>query len=472
LQEHAHRYLAIEPKEYLKRPLARLQPILAKKGKPNIDLEALSKAIQGCGVLNDVIPIESPEQWEKVIKNLGPEIDAVLAVSIPAYPTEVWNSHPQPLIDRGLPLLFWPLMEYDEPDFWRWSARDFLHSLGVEARILANGQEGLSYLRALGMKRLLNNSSLVVFGEQNFPWNASAASYLVTENLGTRIIVRPIAEIRSRYPEVSEAAIDELWKSRKGRYINSTVRSDELRQALRSTIAIQSILEEEKALGFGVNCYGDLIINGGRDVPCLAQVLLREEGYIASCDGDYCAMMSMAFVSYFLDLPCMMSNMYPISYIGALTDHFGDPISPDPAIYPDKCWNNLARIGHCAFVGVVSPEMTPSGKSLLKDFGGTYEIKRDGRGCGLDGDLIGSRRMTVVELKFDGRTLLVTGGKILETTRHKNMPHCESTALLEFDDLESFVENISREHTVIVYGDYQQELRVLAEVLDLTCILV
>jgi L-fucose isomerase-like protein len=469
LGNRSQRFLAVEPAEFLSRPLARIQPILATRGRPTIDTKVLAGRIAGYGVLNEVIPVESPEHWGRVVRGIAPEVDAILPLSIPAYPTEVWNSHPQPLVDRKLPLIFWPLIEYDEPDFWRWSARDLLRALGVQARIVRNEKEGIALLAALAMKRMLASSRIVVFGEQNFPWNANAAGHLMTESLGTRILVRPLSDIRERAAAVSEPDIDELWESRKGRYVVKSVRDGELRQALRTTIAIRAILREERALGFGVNCFGDLVIGGGRDVPCLAQALLREEGYVASCDGDFCAMLSMALVSFFLDAPCMMSNMYPVSYVGALTDHFGAPLSPDPKTHPKGKWKRLARIAHCGFIGVVSPEMTPTGKTVLKDWGGTYEIKRDGRGCGLDGDLRAGQRMTVVELRFDGKTLLLAGGKVLETTRHRGMPHCESSALLEFDDLEGFVDNISREHTVILYGDRRDELRVLGDVLGLTC---
>ena len=173
--------------------------------------------------------------------------------------------------------------------------------------------------------------------------------------------------------------------------------------------------------------------------------------------------------SVFLDVPCMMSNMYPVSYEGALRDHFGDPLAPDEKLYPRSRWGNLARLGHCAFVGVVSPEMTPNGHSALRDFGGTWEIKRDGRGCGLDGDLRGDTRATAIELKFDGRTLVLARLTVLETTHH-GLPHCESTALLEFDDLPGFVRNISREHTVVLYGDRVPELEILADCLGLQCV--
>ena len=244
-----------------------------------------------------------------MISSLGPEVDALLPVSIAAYPTEIWNSHPQPLIERGLPLVFWSILQYDEPDFWRWSARDFLTALGVAVYLVRNNAHGLDLLRALAMKRFLADSRLVVFGQQNFPWNAHAAGHLVTQSLGTQIVVRPLQDIRTRYAAYSDADVDALWAERRGRYVEKSVRPDELRQALRTYLAIAEILKQERALGFGVNCFGDLITSGGRDVPCLAQSLLREDGYIASCDGDYLAMMSMVLTSFFLepsrpDAPC------------------------------------------------------------------------------------------------------------------------------------------------------------------------
>lgn len=466
----ATRYLACEPPAWLTRPEVRLQPVLAKQGEPNIDLSALAEVIGPVARLEETIAIDSPEHWSEVICGLGEEIDAILPVSIPAYPTEVWNSHPQPLVERGLPFVFWSLLAYDEPDFWRWSARDFLRALGVEVHLVRDNRHGLALLRALGMRRMLPGSRLVVFGEQNFPWNAPAAGHLVTHSLGTEVVVRPIAEVTERAGAFGDADVDAVWQQRRARYVERGVRPGELRQAVRTYLAVREILAEEKALGFGVNCFGDLVISGSREVPCLAQCLLREDGYIASCDGDYLAMMSMALTTYFLDKPCMMSNMYPVRYVGALQDHFGDPLSPDEAKYPRETWKDLARLGHCGWVGVVSPEMAPMGKVVLNDWGGTYEIRRDGRGCGVDGELAAGERITVVELRFDGRTLLVADAEVCETTRHADMPHCESTALLRFRDLEGFVENISREHTVVVYGDHVADYQVLADVLGLECL--
>jgi hypothetical protein len=465
----ARRYLKDTPAKWLEVPRARLQPILAKQGKPTIDLDKLREFLSPIADVLPAIIVQSPDQWSHSVRELSADIDAILPVSIPAYTTEVWNSHPQALVERNLPIIFWTLMAYDEPDFWRWSARDFLRALGVEVHIARNAADGTTIVRSLSVKRFLAQSKVVVFGEQNFPWNAHAAGHLMTRTLGTQILVEPIDAIRQQAKQFSESLVRQVWAERRDRYVVGNVRPDQLDEAIRVYLAIRSILETHQAVAFGVNCFGDLVIKGGRDVPCLAQCLLREDGFIAACDGDFCAIMSMMLITALLDKPSMMSNMYPVRYVGALTDHFGDPLSPNPAKYPRSTWKNLARLAHCGFVGVVSPEMTPTGKSTLRDWGGTYEIKRDGRGCGIDADLVADMPITIVEMCFDGRTILLAQAKVCETTRHDHMPHCESSALLEFRDLEGFVESISREHTAVVYGDHIEELKTLARIMKLDC---
>ncbi|MDR3373398.1 MAG: hypothetical protein P4L98_06675 [Ancalomicrobiaceae bacterium] len=463
------RFIRGEVPAHLKRPLATLQPIIARAGKPTVDIDRLAREVAGIARVLPAIEVQSPQHWTESVLNLGDEVDAILPVSVPAYTTEAWNSHPEALVQRGIPLIFWPLMDVDEPDFWRWSARDMLEALGIKVHLVASLAAGKSLLRALGTRRFLKTSRLALFGEQNFPWNATSAGHLVTRSLGTEFDILPLSAFRDRRASYSAATVEATWAERAERFAVGNVRPGELDIALRTYLAIRDILAERKAFGFGVNCYGELITNGGRDVPCLAQALLREDGYIASCDGDFIAMESMVCASIYLDQACMMSNMYPIDYAGALAGHFGDPLSPDETRYARSRWKNLARLGHCAFVGIVPAEMTPTGKVALRDFGGTYEIPRDGRGCGVDSDMRGNERATAIELKFDGKTLIGAGVQVLETSRH-DYSHCETTALLEFDDLPKLIENISREHVVILYGDYVDDLAILADVLGLNFI--
>ena len=99
------RYLKGPIADMLKRPAAVIQPMLARKGKPTVDLDRLSKEVEGIARVLPVIEVQSPEHWAQAIGSLGDEVDAIFPVSVPAYPTEIWNSHPEPLARRGIPVV-------------------------------------------------------------------------------------------------------------------------------------------------------------------------------------------------------------------------------------------------------------------------------------------------------------------------------------------------------------------------------
>ncbi len=65
------RSLMVPLREHLSRPLATIQPVLARKGKPTVDLDRLEKEVRGIARVLPVIEIQSPEHWTQVIQSLG-----------------------------------------------------------------------------------------------------------------------------------------------------------------------------------------------------------------------------------------------------------------------------------------------------------------------------------------------------------------------------------------------------------------
>ena len=106
-------YLVTTPPNYLQCPKAQLQPIVAKEGDIMTDLDKLEEVLGADGTLRPLITVKSPEHWADAVKNLDEEVDAILPFSVPALPTEVWNSHPQPLVEKQLPVIFWPLLDFN-----------------------------------------------------------------------------------------------------------------------------------------------------------------------------------------------------------------------------------------------------------------------------------------------------------------------------------------------------------------------
>ena len=456
---------------FLKTPAVRIQPILAREGVPSIDPEEMRKHPPPEAELMPLITIRDRMHWESVIRSIPDDIDVITLLSNPCYPTEIWNENPEPLRQRGLPVLFWPLLQYDEPDFWKWSCSDMLRSLGVEVELSENQNLARVWLKALAFRKFLKRAKMLSFGKQNFPWNADSASGGFRNSLGMQIQSVPCSIVEERMKTISPDSIRSVIQFRLADSIQEGVSPDELEKAVAYYLGLREILIERQAFAFGVNCFGDVIPRGMRIVPCLAQQLAREDGFSTGCDGDFCAIIGLAMLEKITSQPAMMSNLYPLAYRGALIGHFGDPLDCDSR-WRTHSFENMARLAHCGFAGVVPPPMTPSGKVRLRDWGGTYEIKRDGRGCGIDGELRGGQTFTVIEPKFDGKTLLITRGTVLETTRHAGMPHCESSVLLEFENLPAFIRNISREHIALVYGDWIPEIQTAARVLGMHAITI
>jgi len=74
--------------EWLHRPRARLQPLIARTGRPNIDLGHVARGTEQVAALAEPIGIRDASHWATVVEGLPPEVDAIFPVSVPAYPTE------------------------------------------------------------------------------------------------------------------------------------------------------------------------------------------------------------------------------------------------------------------------------------------------------------------------------------------------------------------------------------------------
>ena len=181
---------------FLELPQLVVQPIQAREGTPSVDVEKVAQLAGNGTHFRDLICIRSREHWEQVVSGLPKDVDAVMLVSSPCYPTEIWNEAPEPLVRRGLPILFWPLVQHDEPDFWKWSCADLLRALGCKVHLIESNHEGVILLKAMAVKKFLAKSRMVVFGKQNFPWNAFAGAKGIEESLGLQLVIKSLSDYR------------------------------------------------------------------------------------------------------------------------------------------------------------------------------------------------------------------------------------------------------------------------------------
>ena len=66
---------------YLQVPKIKIQPILAREGKPSVDVAEVAAMAGDNVIFNDLVCIKSTEHWNQVVSNLPDDVDAIIISS-------------------------------------------------------------------------------------------------------------------------------------------------------------------------------------------------------------------------------------------------------------------------------------------------------------------------------------------------------------------------------------------------------
>lgn len=197
-------------------------------------------------------------------------------------------------------------------------SRNFLLLTSGKSNSLAASMEILSYLRQRGIpgeiihggtayvrsrilalekafkaRRLLGDARLGVVGKPS-DWLISSGvdKSAVSDRLGITIEDIPMEELLDRYNAQEEEAED-AFKSVEGREEGPLpkVVTDSIPGAYRIYKALRSIIGEHGLSGLTIRCFD--LLSAVRNTGCLALAKLNSEGFVAGCEGDIPAMLSM-----------------------------------------------------------------------------------------------------------------------------------------------------------------------------------
>ena len=197
-------------------------------------------------------------------------------------------------------------------------SRNFLLLTSGKSNSLAASMEILSYLRQRGIpgeiihggpayvrsrilalekafkaRRLLGDARLGVVGKPS-DWLISSGvdKAAVSDRLGITIEDIPMEELLDRYNAREEEAED-AFKSVEGREEGPLpkVVTDSIPGAYRIYKALRSIIREHGLSGLTIRCFD--LLSAVRNTGCLALARLNSEGFVAGCEGDIPAMLSM-----------------------------------------------------------------------------------------------------------------------------------------------------------------------------------
>ena len=411
------------------------------------------------GLLKDILKDVADFRDPAPIGDIPPGADAAV------FPQLIGDAYKQvdDLKKSGIPLLALT-SDFGTVNMWDWEIVSFLKSEGIELLAPYNVDLTKKICRSLALKRDLHETKFLLFqdnpgdgmqGEifKRFFWWEDLCKERMKKKFGVSLVMKSfkkLGEEAGRIPDTEARQVLEGWD-----IPAEGVTEKALLSAVKIYIALKREVEADPAIGgAGMNCLNESFYSD--TTPCLAwNMLFEEKGLIWACEADIMTLMTKYLIQKSLDVPIMMSNIYPFLMGGAALKH--EKIDDFPDV--DEPENHLLVV-HCGYLGVVPQSFASSWTLRPKVLG----IVND-NATAIDARLP-QGPVTLAKLDPTLTTLQVVEGEI-EGYRQYPGSDCRNGAVIKVSDGYRLMHRFYSHHNLIITGRRCDELRFMAEVFGL-----
>jgi L-fucose isomerase-like protein len=350
----------------------------------------------------------------------------------------------QPILDGGHAMILYslPASGHDWLFVNRWRAR------GNRVTLLptSNFDELERAIRMLRVIPMMKQTRILLFP----PARGTAAAQSPDE-IKKRLGAEVVAVAEKVFDEMIDAADADAVKAEIDRWTKEAKEiiepdAEDIRKAAKVSVALQTLMEREKAQGLAVGtCMGWL----PKGFPCLAFTRLRDCGIPAACEGDMDSLLTMLLFQYAIDRPGFQGN--------ATFD------TSRNALWTAHCTAALKMDG-------------PNGADAPYLLRGHSEV--GGSGC--VPEVLYRVGETITRCKLiNVSTMLASTGKIIEVPT-KSVRACRTQIVTEVRDAAKMAANWSKAietedamtllHRVVFYGDHMDTVYHLTRLMGLDVI--
>jgi len=361
--------------------------------------------------------------------------------------------------------------EFGTVSMWDWEINTYLTAKGVKVIAPNTLEKAKQACRALALKKQLKSSKFLVYqdhpasggGNQDeifkrFYWWEPECIQAIEQKYGLKIIQKSFKKLAEDAQAISDDDAQQVWQARSAKTPIGKITNRQVLSAIKLYMKVKDDLDADPAiLAVGMNCLNESMYC--ETTPCLAWNLLYEERKMVwGCEGDLVTMLTELLISRTIDVPFMMTNMYPFLMGQAALKH--EHIPNFPAV--DGNPNDYILAAHCGYLGVVpqsfSTEWTLRDKVLaIVDDHATAIDARLPQGP-----------ITLVKLipPFD-RWSLIEGD--LPGYAQYSGSHCLNGAVIRVANGPKMIDNIVSHHYIVTTGHNQNALEMISKVFDLEC---
>jgi hypothetical protein len=355
--------------------------------------------------------------------------------------------------------------EFGTMSMWDWEIGSYLRSEGIEAISPYSLNQTRKICRALAVKRELRNTRFLVFqdnpGEgfqpeifKRFYWWEDECTQRMFRKFGITIVKKSFKELAAQAKAVPDSEANAAWEAWKFK-LNLAVPERARNNALKLYMQIKRELEADPAVrGVGINCLNESHFSD--TTPCLAWNMLYEERrLIWGCEADTITMLTKYILHHSLDVPIMLTNLYPFLMGQAALKHERIPDFPEV-----KDPENHVLVGHCGYLGVLPQSFATEWTLRPKVLGIVDE----------DAAVIDARlpegEITLAKLHPDFDHITVLEGELTGYVQYPGSD-CLNGAVLKVADGHRLMQNISSHHYLLTTGHNRADIQMIASIFDL-----
>lgn len=356
--------------------------------------------------------------------------------------------------------------EFGTVSMWDWEIRDHLRRRGVPTVAPTSLQETEDLCRAIATREELARSTMLAYQDdlgagmqpdifKRFYWWEDECVRDMEAKFGVTIEHRSFKELAARANSIEESRLTDTLARIEDSVPMVGLAPRAKNDAIRLYLALDDEIDETgNVIAAGINCLNESATSS--TTPCLAfNLLFEERGMLWGCEADLSSMITEILVHKSLQVPVMMTNLYPFLMGQAALKHEGIPHFPavdDP--------DNHILVAHCGYFGEI-PQSCASQWACRPP---VLEIVDD------NAHAIDARfpegPTTMVKIASDMQTLTVTPAKLTEYVQYPGTD-CRNGGVLRIEDGHRFVESLPSHHTIVAPGNLTHRIELMANVMGL-----
>jgi len=412
-------------------------------------------------ILSDEAEILSPAALGK---NFPPDADAVV------FPQMLGDAYRRVDEIRAIKL---PILvitsEFGTVSMWDWEINNYLASLGITVLAPYNLEQARQICRSISLKKEMKAAKFLVYqdnpGEgfqadifKRFYWWEEECIANLKKKFGFTLVKKSFKEMAARAKAIPDSQAEAVWDTLKGRMPVSGIANRSVLSSVKVYMTVRDELDKDPAIvSAGINCLNESAYSDS--TPCLAwNILFEDRKIVWGCEADLVSMVTKVLVHKALNVPFMMTNLYPFLMGMAALKHEKISGFPEVESHPE----NHVLMAHCGYLGVVP-----------QSFSSQWALKEkvlaivDENANAIDARLP-EGRVTLLKLMPPFDTFSVVEG---ELEKYAQFPgsDCRNGAVVRVANGHRMVKELASHHYIVTMGDNLPALEYLASIFGMDC---